>query len=186
MPALAHAIGAKVARITNAGHHIAASAHAKREQVAVSSPDGETIVGGTQGWMPGSVAMACRVDLRLRLLDPNSELEGLVLQRHTTSQQHLIGVARAMASGQDGHFGRNITRAGHESAESAFNNVEILYPAGEPNLSSERLELPAESSDDERKAIGAKVGTLLVDDRGFAMAVGQDLQDADDVGACVS
>ena len=65
-----------------------------------------------------------------------------------------------------------------EAAEPAVGDVEVLDPAGEPDLAAELLELPAEGPDDQRQAVRAEVGALLVEDRGLAVAVGEDLQDA--------
>ncbi len=79
----------------------------------------------------------------------------------------------------------NMARAGHgaRGAGRSRIEVEVLDPAGEPDLAAELLELPAQGADDQRQAVRAEVRALLVDDRGLAVAVGQDLQDALDVGA---
>ena len=70
-----------------------------------------------------------------------------------------------------------------QPAEPAVGDVEVLDPAGEADLAAQLLELAPEGPDDQRQAVRAEVRPVLVDDRGLAVAVGQDLEDATDVGA---
>ena len=63
--------------------------------------------------------------------------------------------------------------------------IEILHAAREPDLAAELLELPAEGAHDQRQAIRSQVGTVLVDDRRLAVAIGQDLEDSRHVGTGV-
>src|SRR5205823_3982289 len=84
--------------------------------------------------------------------------------------------------GQHGGVGRDAARAGHQAEEPAVGDVEVLDPALEADLAPQLLELAPQRPDDQRQAVRAEVGTMLVDDRGTAVAVGEDLQDAEDVG----
>ena len=88
-----------------------------------------------------------------------------------------------MADGQHGDVGRDEARAGQKPSEPAVGDVEVLDPAREADLAPEFLELAPEGADDQRQAVRAEVGAVLVDDRGLAVAVGEDLEDAVDVGA---
>ena len=135
------------------------------------------VVGGAQGRVAGAVAVAGRVDLLLGLLDPDAELERLGLERHVPAQQHAVGVAGAVADGQDGDVGRDVARAGHQPAEPAVGEIEVLDPAREADLAAQLLELPPEGADDERQPVRAEVGPVLVEDRRLAVAIGEDLED---------
>jgi hypothetical protein len=132
--------------------------------------------------VPGEAAEPRPVDLRLRLLDPGAELERLGHQRDAPAQEHLVGVARAVADGQDGDVGGDPSRAGHQPAQAAVGGLEVLQAAGETDLAAELLELAPQGADDQGQAVGAEVRAVLVENRGLAVAVGQDLQDAPDVG----
>ena len=72
----------------------------------------------------------------------------------------------------------NVARAGQQAAEPAVGDVEVLDPAGEADLAAELLELAPERADDQREAVRAEVGAVLVDDRRLAVAVGEDFEDA--------
>ena len=65
-----------------------------------------------------------------------------------------------------------------QAAEPAVGDVEVLDPAGEPDLAAQRLELAPQGPDDQRQPVGAEVRPVLVDDRRLAVALGEDLQDA--------
>ena len=121
----------------------------------------------------------------LRLLDPHAELERLGLQRDATPEEHPVGVPRAVADRQDGQVGRDVARAGHQALELAVGDLDVLDPAGEPDLAAHRLELAAEGPHDQGEPVRAEVRLGLVDDRGLAVAVGQDLEDLEHVGAGV-
>ncbi len=181
VPALAHAVGAEVARVADAGHHVAARAHAEREQVAAAGPDRGTVVGRAQRRVAGVTAVPGLVDRRLRLLDPDAELERLGRDRHAAAKQHAVGVAGAVADRQDRHLGRDVSRRGPQTAEAAVGDIEILDEAGEPDLAAHLLELAPEGPDDQRQPIRAEVRPLLVDDRRLAVALGQDLEHPADV-----
>ena len=88
-----------------------------------------------------------------------------------------------MAGGQDRDIRRHVAGARQEPAQPAFPQVEIFDPAREPDLSAQGLHLAPECADNQRQAVGAQVRTLLVEDRRLAVAIGQDLEDLEDVGA---
>ena len=69
-----------------------------------------------------------------------------------------------------------------QPAEPAVGDVEVLDQAGESDLAAELLELAPEGPDHQRQPVGAEVRPVLVDDRRPAVALGQDLQHAMDVG----
>ena len=130
----------------------------------------------------GEGPVAGDVDVLLRLLDPDAELERLRLEGDPSTQEHPVGIAGAVADRQDGEVGGDVARAGHQPLDPTLGDVEVLDPAGEPDLAPQLLELPAEGPDDQREAVRAQVRLGLVDDRRLAVAVGQDLQDPEDVG----
>jgi hypothetical protein len=89
-------------RPADAGHHIAAGAHAKREQVAAGRANGRTIFGGTQGRMAGRRSVPRPVHRGLWLFDSHAELKRPGFHWHAAAEQHGVGVAGAVANRQDG------------------------------------------------------------------------------------
>ena len=68
-------------------------------------------------------------------------------------------------------------------SQPAVGDVEILDAAGKADLAAQRLELAAQGSDHEREPVRAQVRAVLVDDRGPAVALGEDFQHVGDIGA---
>ena len=89
--------------------------------------------------MAGGRAVASPVHRRLRLFDPHAELERLGLDRHAAAEQHAVGVAGAVADGENRHLGGDIARRGGQTAEPAVGDVEVFDPAGKPDLAPQLL-----------------------------------------------
>ena len=66
------------------------------------------VFGGAQGRVAGGRPVPGPVHRRLRLLDPHAELKRLGLDRHAAAEQHVVGVAGAVADRQDGDLGGDI------------------------------------------------------------------------------
>ena len=177
--ALAHAVGAEVAGIADAGHHVAAGAHAEREEVAAAGADRRAVIGGAQGRVAGRRSVARPVDRRLRLFDPHAELKRLGLHRHAAAQQHAVGVAGAVADGQDRQRRRrcNPTRspgrgAGRRRCRGPRPGTKTEFRRPAPRTCA------AASCTTSGQPVGAQVRPVFVDDRRLAVTVGEDFQDA--------
>ncbi len=133
------------------------------------------------GW-PAAGSVARPVDRRLGLFDPDAELKRLGLDRHAAAQQHAVGVAGAVADGQDRHVGGDVARRGRQTAEPAVGDVEVLDPARKPDLAAQLLKLAPQGPDDQRQPVRPEMRPVLVDDRRLAVTVGEDFQDAGHVG----
>src|SRR6516225_7201258 len=75
VPALAHAVGAIVTGIADAGHDIPAGAHAKGEKFAIAGADRGAVLRSSKRWVSGVEAIAGLIDRGLRLLDAHPNLK---------------------------------------------------------------------------------------------------------------
>ena len=181
----AHAVSAEGARLRYARHDIAAGAHAEREQV-VPAGDDQRIVGRAQPSFQRRRAVLDAVDGLLRVFHAHAELERLAFHRRAATQQHLVGVAGAVADGKDHGGRRYVSRRGRQAAHPAVRQIQILDATGEAHLAAQRLDAPAQRLDHGRKAVAAEVRPGVVQHRRLALVVGEQLQHAAHVGAAVA
>ena len=118
---LAHAIGDDAAGLRGGGDHGAAGAHAEGiDRAAIAGVVDEFVVGGTEDAVAGEVAEAGAVDDRLRVFDAHADGKRLGLDMHAAVEQHLEGVARRMADGEDDMVGLDrLAGFGDDAAHAA-------------------------------------------------------------------
>jgi hypothetical protein len=183
--AMAHAVGAEVAGLTHRGHDDSAWTHTKRKQISTARLDVEVVLGSTERGVVRESTVAGDVDIFLRLLDPDAKLKRLGFERYAATEEHPISVPGAVADRQDGQIGVEVARTGHQTNKSTISDIKILDSTRELDFATQRLELAAEGPHDQRQSIRAEVRLGLVDDRGLAVAVSEDFEDSQDVGAGV-
>ncbi len=185
MPGQAHAVGAERARLGHARHDVTAGTHAKREQVVRAVGD-QRVVGGAEPLLQWRRAVLDAVDQLLGVLDANAHLERLRHHRHAAAQQHLVGVAGAVADGQDRDRRGQVARRRVDAAQLSVAQVQVLDTAGKAHLAAQRLDAAAQGLDHSGQSVAAEVRPGFVDDRRLALAVGEQLQNAANVGAGVA
>src|SRR5207302_1313802 len=100
----------------------------------------------------GLTAILHAVDRRLRLLDAHAKLEWFWHHRHTTAQQHRVGVAGAVADRQQHHVRGKIAGRRVQAAYAAVGQVDVLDAAGEAQLAAQGFDAPPDGLDDRRQA----------------------------------
>ena len=185
VPALAHAVGAEVAGLAHAGHDVAAGAHAEGEQVAAAGAGDQVVIGRAQGGVAGvarrsGATLTCPCGCSIRTPSWNG-----LASSGTPRRSSIAYVSRALwPIGQNGDVGRDVARAGQQARGAGRPAMSRSSTRHEKRTSPPScFELAPEGADDQRQAVRAEVGPVLVEDRRLAVAVGEDLQHAPDVGA---
>src|SRR6185369_9623431 len=176
---LAHAVGHDTAGLRGGGDHGAARAHAEAVGgAAVGAVVHELVVGGAEQRMAGRGAEAGAVDQRLRVLDADADREGLGFDIDAVVEQHLEGVAGAVADGEHDMLGGDAFAAGQHHAANlavaggvAF-DLDFLDLGPEAHFAAEFENVGAHLLDHADQPEGADV--RLVDEEDFLRRAGLD------------
>jgi len=98
---LAHAVGYHPAGLGSGGHHRAARTHAEAVHTArVLAVVHQLVIGRAQNRVAGIRTEARGINHRLRMLDAETDRERLGFDEDAGLEQHLEGIAGAVADGQ--------------------------------------------------------------------------------------
>src|SRR5450830_917326 len=132
---LAHAIGDHASRFRGGGHYGTARAHAKAiDRAAIPAVMHQLVIGRAEQRMPGVLAVSRAVNERLRMFDAKPDRKGLGLDINSPIVEHLKGIARAMADGQDDMVGGDSFPAGEHHATHLAASVMSLFYSHVRNL----------------------------------------------------
>ena len=110
--------------------------------------------------------------------------EGFRLQGEAGVEQHLEGVPRAVAGGEDEARGLyalgDAAGADEDAAQGAVFDIEALKPGTEADLAAEALDLAPEADDDAGEHVGAEVGLGVVGDGGLGAVLYEGIEDEGD------
>ena len=125
----------------------------------------ELVIGGAEQRIAGVGTEACPIDQRLRVLDAEANGERLGFHEHTRRMQHLEGVARAVAEGEDDLAGGDfLSTRQRYAAHVSFLDVQSSDAALEANLPAARDDLGAHALDHADQPEGTDVRMRDVED----------------------
>jgi hypothetical protein len=100
----------------------------------------ELVVRGAEQRMSGVLTVARAVHERLGMLDAQAHGERLRLDPDAAIVEHLEGVARAVADGEDDVIGRNrLAARKHDAAHAPVPGFDVDGPAPEPDFTAQRM-----------------------------------------------
>ena len=181
MPRVAHSVRTKHTRFRDAGHNNAARAHAKRKQVAITLGD-QRVVRSTKKIQVTGFAVLELVDVGLRVLDANSQLERFRFQWNSRRVHLFVRVASTVADSQNHMLRRNRAAGSIDAADDSISDVEAFESATEFVLSAQAFDVSAEVSADHGQFVAAEVRSVFVDQRLAAAAFDKPIQNPIDIG----
>ena len=173
---VAHAVDDKPPGLACCGDNLPAGAHAEGVAAAVGEivVPGELIARCAKPRMPGVLAVLDAVDEALRMLDAETDGEGLGLHGQPLHLQRAEKIAAAVADGEKHDIRVEIASVRAHAAHRALLREQFLHRHTEAHLAAPRYNLLAHRDDDALQKIGANVGLGLIGDLLRRAVAGED------------
>ena len=157
----AHAVHVHAVCLAGGVDHLTAGAHAEGVHTAlIGRGHVELVLSRRQRRMPGGCAVLCAVDVALQVLDTRADGKGLGLHGQSQIVQPLVGIARAVADGQEHMVGFDLFLARHGGAHTPVAQPKARELHAEAHLAAQVDELCARALEHPAQFVGADMRAL--------------------------